>query len=301
MNVLVPDQQTLPAANDWRLCEEIARDNGRSFYLASRCLPTDRRRAIRATYAWCRLTDDIVDSDDHRDHSARAEALDRWETQLTEPVDVVARTFAHVRETYSIPLKPMKDLIAGARMDLTAMPYRTWEDLRVYCYHVAGTVGLMVAPILGCTNPDALVHAADLGIAMQMTNILRDVAEDAAMGRLYLPLDELEAFSCTPEAIMAGRPEPGFRDFMAFQIDRTRKTYVDALQGVSSLSPTGQFATLAASRFYAGILDEIETMDYDVFRQRAYVPSSRKIRSIPGIALSVVGMSLFGNVQTAYD
>jgi len=296
MNAITQGKHDAPSIEDWRLCDEIARVNGRSFYLASRCLAPARRRAIRATYAWCRMTDDIVDGG-HHDLTATAEALTAWETQLTAPQHAVAATFAHVRDTFDVPLRPARDLVAGARMDLTVSRYHTWDELRVYCYHVAGTVGLLVAPILGCRDSGALEHAADLGIAMQLTNILRDVAEDAAMGRLYLPLDEIAAFGCDPEAIMAGNPGPGFRDFLAFEIDRARDLYRSAMQGISALCPSGQFAALAASRFYAGILDEIEEMDYDVFRERAHVSSRRKIRSLPGVALAVAGMSLPGPVR----
>lgn len=298
MNAAATAPAMLPTTEDWRLCEEIARVNGRSFYLASRCLAPSRRRAIRATYAWCRLTDDIVDRGDH-DAASTADTLAEWETQLTNPHHAVAATFAYVRDTYNVPLEPALDLIAGARMDLTTSRYQTWDDLRVYCHNVAGTVGLLVAPILGCRDPAAHGYAAELGIAMQLTNILRDVAEDATMGRLYLPLDDLAAFGCDPDAVMAGHPGPGFRDLMAFEIDRARAMYASAMRGIPALRPSGQFATLAASRFYAGILDEIEAMDYDIFRQRAYVPSSRKIRSLPRIALSVASMTILGSARIA--
>src|SRR5690606_9626648 len=142
----------------------------------------------------------------------------------------------------------------------TVHRYETWTDLHEYCYLVAGTVGLIVAPILGCRDAQALPHAANLGIAMQLTNILRDVAEDSAMGRLYLPIEDLEAFGVTPEGVHSGRPEPGFALLLEFEIARARTLYAGALAGVPSLCPSGRFATLAAAGLYAGILDEIERM-----------------------------------------
>lgn len=265
---------------DWMQCQAIVRQHGRSFYLASRLLPPARQRGVTATYAYCRIADDMVDGAADAGYNKTDAALAGWEAQLTAPDDPVAVAFAATREYYGIPLEPVRDLLAGVRMDLTTTHYANWEELRSYCYHVAGTVGLMVAPILGCRDAQALRHAAELGIAMQLTNILRDVAEDAQLGRLYLPLDEIEAFNCDPEAILAGRANGRFAELMAFQVDRARALYASSLNGVASLAPSGRFATLTASNLYSGILHEIEVLDYDVHRMRAYVPRSRKFRSI---------------------
>ena len=281
-----------PTESDWIRCQEIAREHGRTFYLASSCMTPQRRRAIRATYAWCRIADDIVDGVPTESAGDPADALARWEAEIDRPTDPVAIAFAAARHQYNVPTRPVRDLIAGARMDLQPGQYESWEDLRVYCYHVAGTVGLMVAPILGCTDEDALPHAADLGIAMQLTNILRDVAEDAATGRLYLPLDEIADFGCDPESILAGKPDGRFRDLIAFQIERARGLYASAMRGVPALSPSGRIATLAASRLYARILDCIEEMDHDVFRGRAYVRPHQKFAAVPGVAGSALRMSL---------
>jgi phytoene synthase len=268
------------------------RQHGRTFYFASRCLPPERRRAVLATYAFCRVADDIVDEAETTGPEAVATALERWKEQIDRPEHPVAVAFAATRERYSIPIRPVHDLLTGIQMDLTANRYGSWSELRTYCYHVAGTVGLMVAPILGCREQSALQHAAGLGIAMQLTNILRDVAEDARLGRLYLPLDEIAAFGCDPDAILAGRPGPGFPALIAFQIERARALYADAHCGVGSLIPRGRFTTLAASRLYAGILTEIEAINYDVFSTRAHVSTARKIRALPGVAAAFVRHSL---------
>jgi 15-cis-phytoene synthase len=281
-----------PTAEDWHACEAIASRHGRSFYLASRLLPPARKRAVLATYAWCRITDDIVDRAAERGTEATVRELDAWEAQLAEPSDPVAIAFAATRKRFGVPEGPARDLITGVRMDIVPGTYASWDELRTYCFHVAGTVGLMVAPILGCDDPDAYRYAADLGIAMQLTNILRDVAEDAGMGRLYLPLDEIAAFGCDPEAILAGMPDQRFRELIAFQVDRARGLYCEALLGVPALIPSGRLATLAAARLYAGILDEIEAMDHDVFRTRAIVPGRRKARLLAGASASVARLSV---------
>ncbi len=178
---------------EWRQCRAVARAHGRTFFFASQFLPPHRRRAIHAAYAFCRVTDDIVDRAPATGLVAAAQALDAWEAELDAPRHPIAVAFAAVRETYGIPVVAARDLLSGVRMDLTPCTYETWDDLALYCYRVAGTVGLIAAPILGCRDPAALPHAINLGIAMQLTNVLRDVAEDGRMGRLYLPLADLAA------------------------------------------------------------------------------------------------------------
>lgn len=274
---------------DWHLCAAIARSHGRSFFLASHCLPSDRRRAIHATYAYCRIADDIADLSP--DVASAALALDLWGEQLAAPTHPVAVAFAAARARYGVPVAPAQELITGVRMDLGPCRFATWDELRRYCYHVAGTVGLLVAPVLGCEDDAALPYAVDLGIAMQLTNILRDVGEDARRGRLYLPLDELAAFGCEPEAILCGRPSGRFRELLAFQVARARDLYVRARRGIPALSPAGRLATLAASQFYATILTAIEERDYEVFATRAYVPNGRKVAALPSVAAAFVSIA----------
>lgn len=270
----------VPSNEDWNACADIAREHGRSFYLASRMLLPERRRAVLSAYAYCRIADDIVDRAAEQGSAAAAAALAAWTRELDEPRHPVAVAFAHTRRLYGIPKRPILDLLAGVQMDLSIARYESWEALHRYCYHVAGTVGLIVAPVFGCEDHGALEHASDLGIAMQLTNILRDVREDAGMGRLYLPADEILAFGEDPEAILAGKPGRGFRDLMQFQVARARSLYASAHEGIPALLPSGRMATLAASHLYARILNEIEAMDYDVFRGRAYVRGRGKATSL---------------------
>jgi phytoene synthase len=271
-----------PGDADWDYCAEISRTHGRTFFIASHCLPPERRKAVHAVYAWCRIADDIADRT--TDAAAAAQELDAWERQLDHPTHRVAVAFAVARERYGIPVQPAHDLIAGIRTDLGAVRFAAWQDLSVYCYQVAGTVGLLVAPILGCTDEDALPHAVDLGKAMQLTNILRDVAEDSQNGRLYLPLDDLADFGCDPDATLAGRESGRFRDLIAFEIDRARSLYRSAEQGYPALSPSGRLTAMAGSTLYGKILTRIEEMDCDVFAGRARVSGRQKLRAVPGIA-----------------
>jgi phytoene synthase len=292
LNAALPGDPGKPDATiDWRICSVITREHGRTFYLASHFQTPARRRALHAIYAYCRIADDIVDR-----AATRAEAtskLAEWEAQLDAPVHPVAHTFAATRQIYGIPVEPARDLIDGIRSDLQPEPFATWEDLRHYCYRVAGTVGLLTAPVLGCTQSSALLRAVELGIAMQLTNILRDVGEDARQQRVYLPLADLAAFGCTPESLLAGRPTGRFRELMAFEIARARTLYAAARPGIAALSPAGQMTALAASRLYASILTRIEELDYDVFNTRATVHTRRKLGALPAVALDFALMPRF--------
>ncbi|MGB3307390.1 MAG: phytoene/squalene synthase family protein [Thermomicrobiales bacterium] len=278
---------------DWQRCDDIARHHGRTFYFASRCLPRAQRQAVVATYAYCRIADDIVDNADGFGRHAALRDLDAWENEIANPTHPVGKAFAVARDRFHIPEQPVHDLITGVRMDLATSRYGNWEELRSYCYHVAGTVGLMVAPILGCQSDAALTHAADLGIAMQLTNILRDVGEDARHDRLYLPLDEIAAFGCTENAILAGAPESGFVSLMEFQIERARSLYAGAHRGIPALDVYGRFTTLVASDLYARILSEIEANQYDVFERRAHCSTKKKILAIPRISARFMRTSLY--------
>lgn len=283
---------TNPAAvsPDWGACRSYIREHGRTFFFASQFLPAERRRAMHAAYAFCRIADDIVDRAPATGAAAAARELDAWERQIEAPTLPIAAAFADVRRRYGVPVEPVRDLLAGVRMDLAPRPYADWDELRTYCYRVAGTVGLISAPILGCRDDVALPRAVDLGIAMQLTNILRDVGEDARMGRLYLPLADLELFGCDPAALLAGRPSGRFGAMMAFEIERARALYESSRLGIPALLPSGQLAILASAHLYGKILHRIEEQGYDVFAGRAYVPTQRKLRAMPSVVAAFLGL-----------
>jgi len=281
-----------PTPDDWLQCRLVAQSHGRTFYFASQLLASPERRAVHAAYAFCRVADDLVDRAAGLGIEAVHTALDDWDRQIEHPRDPIAIAFADVRRRYAIPAAPAHDLVAGVRMDLTPRAYESWDALREYCYGVAGTVGLISAPIMGCRTPEALPNAVDLGIAMQLTNILRDVAEDARMGRVYLPVDELEAFGCDPASLLAGQPTGDFAGLLGFQIGRARGLYASARRGIPALSRAGQITTLASSHLYGKILTRIEEQEYDVFGDRAVIPTPRKLREMPAVAAAFLRLQL---------
>lgn len=277
---------------DWASCDDVLRAHARTFSFGSYFLPKHRRRAIAAAYAYCRIADDLVDCAPRDGLDAIMLGLDAWERELDAPRHPVAVAFAFARDQFGVPEQPVRDLLRGVRMDLVPRRYETWAQLREYCYHVAGTIGLISAPIFGCSDEAALPHAVDLGVAMQLTNILRDVAEDAAIGRLYLPLEDLLAFAVDPESVLQLRPNGRFTELIEFEIERARELYRSARLGIPALCPSGQLTTLAISHLYSQILHRIEAQRYDVFVGRAFVPTHRKLRAMPRITADFLRLQL---------
>ncbi len=191
--------------------------------------------------------------------------------------------WADAQARYSIPRGYAEQLINGVSRDLTQKRYQTFADLTEYCYGVASTVGLMSMHIVGFENEDAVPYAVKLGIALQLTNILRDIGEDWQAGRLYLPLDELAAFGLTTRDIATGHMDERWRAFMRFQINRVQALYDEAMPGIACLNTDGRFAIAAAASLYRAILSDIEAHDYDVFRRRAHLGTWGKLNRLPGI------------------
>lgn len=268
---------------DWAIARDQLRLHARTFFFGSRFLSPARRNAVTAAYAYCRVADDLVDGAAAETSAETAAALDDWERELFDPKHPIAIAFAVARRRYDIPLQPVLDLLDGMRQDLMPEWFTTWDDLGAYCYRVAGTVGLIAAPIFGCASDDALPHAVDLGIAMQLTNILRDVAEDAALGRMYLPLDDLARFGVTPERLLAGDPDGDITELMRFEIARARAYYRSGRQGIPALCPSGRLTTIAISHLYSRILERIEAQGCDPFFGRAHLTTRRKLRAMPAI------------------
>jgi len=242
-------------------------------------LAGEKRRAIWAAYAFCRTADDYVDT--LAPHAQRLAALDAWEHELREAYAGRARdplliAFADAAQRFAIPIDPALDLLRGARRDITIRRYETYDELRDYCYLVASTVGLLTAPILGYRD-GALEYGIALGRAMQMTNILRDVGEDARMDRIYLPAEDLRRFGCSEEQILTSRLDDNFVALMRFQIERVRDMYAQAEPGIALLSAESRYTVRVALSLYRHILDRIEANGYDVFSKRAYVPIRMKL------------------------
>ena len=263
---------------------KLTSEHSKSFYFASALLPEEKRSAVRALYAFCRTVDDIVDESTD---SERETQLDYWR-RMVEAVsfsdgDLVAAAWADTLARYHIPRHYALQLIDGVARDLIQTRYQTFDELATYCYGVASTVGLMSMYIVGFHSSDAVPYAIKLGVALQMTNILRDVGEDYQTGRLYLPREELTFYGIREQDIAKGRVTDNWRQFMKFQIERTRQLYEASWEGVKMLEREGQFAIGAASVFYQGILDEIEKNDYDVFTRRASLGAWGKASRIPAL------------------
>lgn len=264
-------------------CEAITREHSRTFFIASGLLRRDQKQAMRALYAFCRVSDDLVD----RNHDDPAEKLADWRqrslTGIPHDNDPVAWAWVDTRNRYQIPRQYAEQLLDGIATDLTQKRYETFDELAQYCYAVASTVGLMVMHIVGYSGKEAIPFAVKLGVALQMTNILRDVGEDWRNGRLYLPQAELAAFGLTEADIANGIVDDRWRAFIRFQIDRTRRLYAEALPGVAMLGSSGRFAVGAAAELYQAILNDIEANDYDVFSRRAHTRDRQKVALMPGI------------------
>ncbi len=202
---------------------------------------------------------------------------------MPPPDDLVALAWADTRLRYRIPQRYAEQLIEGVGRDLHQQSYRTFEDLTTYAYGVASTVGLMSMHIIGFAGEQAIPYAIKLGIALQLTNILRDIGEDWRSGRVYLPMDEMAAFGLTEADLDRGQVDDRWRVFLRFQIERTRRLYAEARPGITLLNSDGRFAVAAASELYRAILEDIEAHDYDVFYRRAHVSAWDKARRLPGI------------------
>lgn len=290
--------RTLASRSDaYEFCRQITAKYSKTFYLGSLLMPEEKRRAIWAIYVWCRRTDELVDGPQSR--LTTPETLARWEQQLEsvfagQPIDDPDVALVDTLQRFPMDIQPFRDMIAGQQMDLHRSRYQTFEDLQLYCYRVAGTVGLMTSAVFGISDDrskppwenqedshDPVEKAISLGIAKQLTNILRDVGEDASRGRIYIPLEELALFNYTEEDLFNGVVDDRWRELMRYQIQRARKYYTQAEQGIRSLSLDSRWPVWSALMLYQGILDVIEHNDYDVFRRRAYVSGPKKLTYLP--------------------
>ncbi|MEM1427569.1 MAG: phytoene synthase, partial [Cyanobacteria bacterium P01_H01_bin.130] len=265
----------------------------------------EKRRAIWAIYMWCRRTDELMDGP--LAATTTSETLDDWERKLEAiwegtPLEDVDVALVDTVQRFNLDIQPFRDMIAGQRMDLVRNRYETFEDLRLYCYRVAGTVGLMTMPVLGMAQPscrspwddylnlqqnpdgnpyDPTKEAISLGIANQLTNILRDVGEDRQRGRIYLPLEDLERFNYSEQDLMDGVMDERWRALMQFEIKRARDIFDQATKGIRFLHQDARWPVWAAQMLYSRILNSIERNDYDVFNNRAYVPTLGKVKCLP--------------------
>lgn len=278
----------------WAECWQILRENGKTFHLMARVLGPERGNAIAALYGFARVADDAVDEPAPGDTPERIRGRLRFmQEELRRAAAGESRDprFAVLGETirrYGIPLEPFDELLAGVAMDIEPMRFATFADLELYCYRVAGTVGLMITPVAGYrAGSRALEHAKTLGTAMQLTNILRDVGEDLRRGRIYLPEEDLRRFSVSEADLAAGRVDAHFQALMEFEIGRARRLYDEGLALIPLLtSARGRAAFEFAVEAYSGILGKIRASGYDVFGKRAHLSFAEKLALLPSSAWS---------------
>ncbi|KAK9825148.1 hypothetical protein WJX81_005245 [Elliptochloris bilobata] len=289
-------QEALDAA--YKRCGIITADYAKTFYLGTKLMTPEKARAIWAIYVWCRRTDELVDGPNASRMNPRE--LDRWEERLEElfegrPYDEYDAALTETISRFPVDIQPFRDMIDGMRMDLVKPRYDTFDELYEYCYKVAGTVGLMTTPVMGIDptfkGPVEAVHRAALalGTANQLTNILRDVGEDAVQrNRIYVPREELAAFGISEAEVLtgmfsstSGKIDDRWQRFMKFQIARTRGYFADAEGGIDHLDADARWPVWSALILYRQILDSIERNGYNNFTQRAYVPKWRKFASLP--------------------
>ncbi len=269
---------------DARACEQITLAHARTFSLASKLLPGDKRRAAYALYAFCRIADDLVDQADSVNPGVLARQLDEYRADLQAALDgrpsgPIFREMAWVTSTYNVSPAPLFELLDGVGRDLVVTTYDSWTDLEAYCQGVASSVGEMCTYVFGvpagpAMRAHAIQYARTLGTAMQLTNILRDVGEDAQRARCYLPADDLARFGLTPQDVLTNRQlpqRPEWRAMMQYEVSRARALYAAALPGIALLAPDAQRCAAACATGYAGILTAIEAQDYDTISARARI------------------------------
>lgn len=268
----------------YRLCQRIARRTGRNFYYSFLVMPRAKRRAMSAIYAFMRRSDDIADS--AANPAVALEGLRRWRSMVQAAlaghtdVDPILPAWVDTVRRYRIPEQHFFELLDGTEMDQTQTRYETFAELYRYCYRVASCVGLVVLPIFGYRDAAAVAHAEACGIAFQLTNILRDVKEDAALGRIYLPAEDLARFGVLPNDIMQQRYTPAFRRLMKFEADRAREYYQQA-EPLRELIDADSRPTLGVMMdIYRGILDKIEAQQFQVFGDKIRLSGWEKWRIV---------------------
>nr|WP_075439172.1 phytoene synthase [Prochlorococcus marinus] len=282
----------------YEICRKETQKWAKTFYLGTLLLPKEKRRAIWAIYVWCRRTDEIMDSVEAstKSQDELSDNLDEWEENtknvfkgnIKSELDTV---LLDTIEKYPQSIQPYLDMIDGQRMDLNKFRYKDFDELKLYCYRVAGTVGLMTQNVMGIDSaytsapwsamPDPSEAAIALGIANQLTNILRDVGEDRHRGRIYLPQVDIEKFNYSEEELLQGKINKQWKSLMNFQLTRAREWFQKSEDGIKWLSSDARWPVWTSLRLYRGILDSIERLDYDVFNNRAFVKNSVKALEIP--------------------
>lgn len=264
-------------------CRQKAAESRSSFLAAFRFLPQRRQDAMTVLYAFCRELDDVVD--DCTDMQVAQTTLNWWRADLAKvfdggaPEHPVCRALQGVVAEFALPHDELAEIIEGMQMDLTQARYANFAELQLYCHRVAGVVGRLITRILGFSRPETLNYADKMGLALQLTNIIRDVGEDARNGRIYLPMEDLQRFDVPAQTIMQAAPTPQFAELMAFQIARARAIYREALALLPAADKKAQKMGLILAAIYYALLNEIERDGaQNVLKYKIAIPGPRKKR-----------------------
>ncbi len=287
----VGDEQLRDA---YSFCRKITREHAKTFYLATRFLPNRKQRAIFAIYALCRYIDDTVDEAIDLQYNQKIDLDDirrkldiiREQIRVTfesgYATNSIFKALAHTLSEYNLSVEHPLLLVEGVFTDLYKNRYQNFEELYDYSYKVASVVGLMTSEVFGYRNEEALQYAVDLGISMQLTNIIRDVGEDLERNRIYLPQDEMEIFGVTEADLFERKLTPAIRKLLKFQVDRAREYYRSAEKGIAMLNRDSRLPVWLARLNYARILDKVEANDFQVLQKRVFLTTSEKLSIIPG-------------------
>jgi 15-cis-phytoene synthase len=261
-------------------CEDKARQSGSSFYFTFKFLPPDKRCAITALYAFCREVDDVAD--ECADANVARTTLNWWRGEVAaiyggKPQHPVAQALAPIARKFNLSQEHLLEIIDGMEMDLEQARYADFKSLQLYCYRVASVVGLLSAEIFGYTDRKTLKYAHDLGIAFQLTNIIRDVGEDARRNRIYIPMNELAQFGVTAADILNSKETENFQKLMAFQIERAQRYYQHALEHLPACDRKAQRTGLVMAAIYQATLNEIVTSGCHVLKERVSLGTGYKL------------------------
>jgi len=263
------------------LAANIVEKNKRSnFYYSFLFLPKLKREAINIVYAWCRVADDIVDEEENL--STKRQRLFQWAKEFEHGINgtsqyALVNKLAHIIKRFNIPLHHFHDLIKGMEMDLLKTRYRTFDELKLYCYRAASTVGLICTEIFGYKHEEAKEYAVNLGIALQLTNILRDVASDAKRGRIYLPEEDMRQFGYSEEELLSSTYNENFYRLMKFEAERAKQYFAEAMRHLSEEDKPLFIAALIMQEIYSRLLRDIERAEYNVFANRIHISNFKKI------------------------
>lgn len=267
--------------------KDIAKSSKSSFYYAFNLLPVEKRDAMNTVYAFCRKTDDIIDEGNEPD-DLKYEKLRKWRIELEKAFDghsgyTLLNKLGRTIHTFNIPYEPFFELLKGMEMDLQNNRYLTFDDLRLYCYRVASTVGLMCIEIFGYKHKSAKEFAVNLGIALQLTNILRDIKKDSVKGRIYLPQEDLKRFSYSENDIFSRQYNSRFISLMKYETERAEKYFNNATENLNLDDKKAMFAARAMQHIYKRLLEKIIEADYNIYKKIIRVNSVEKV----GISLGV--------------